>query len=246
MHRLAANHLFGEGAIVIAKNQAVLIGFNKVKAPLDTALQIDQHSSDLVAVQALDTQRLPVHAVHLAAHHLPHHRDEVRGISLANDVVEHIRQLPHQSAQEHVALERDICIDDTGRRFGNNLLHWHLRRWAAVATVANATAPAIGHMADYGSRLTRLRCTGRSRKDGGEGRNRTGVHGFAGRCITTLPPRRGLTTQHRAAQQQLKNEKGKRGFPFYGRPRNRRPEKLERETSLELATSTLARLRSTN
>ena len=26
---------------------------------------------------------------------------------------------------------------------------------------------------------------------GGGGRNRTGVHGFAGRCITTLPPRQG-------------------------------------------------------
>ena len=29
---------------------------------------------------------------------------------------------------------------------------------------------------------------------GGGGRNRTGVHGFAGRCITTLPPR--LTTAY--------------------------------------------------
>ena len=28
------------------------------------------------------------------------------------------------------------------------------------------------------------------RKAGGGGRNRTGVHGFAGRCMTTLPPRR--------------------------------------------------------
>ncbi len=27
-------------------------------------------------------------------------------------------------------------------------------------------------------------------KIGGGGRNRTGVHGFAGRCMTTLPPRR--------------------------------------------------------
>src|SRR2546425_5983300 len=27
--------------------------------------------------------------------------------------------------------------------------------------------------------------------NGGGGRNRTGVHGFAGRCITTLPPRPG-------------------------------------------------------
>ncbi len=26
--------------------------------------------------------------------------------------------------------------------------------------------------------------------DGGGRRNRTGVHGFAGRCMTTLPPRR--------------------------------------------------------
>ena len=25
-------------------------------------------------------------------------------------------------------------------------------------------------------------------RDGGQGRNRTGVHGFAGRCMTTLPP----------------------------------------------------------
>src|SRR5438309_7938142 len=29
---------------------------------------------------------------------------------------------------------------------------------------------------------------------GGGGRNRTGVHGFAGRCMTTLPPRRMLET----------------------------------------------------
>ncbi len=35
--------------------------------------------------------------------------------------------------------------------------------------------------------------------DGGGGRNRTGVHGFAGRCITTLPPRRNSSwhTQNR-------------------------------------------------
>ncbi|MEY3993943.1 MAG: hypothetical protein RLZZ113_1048 [Pseudomonadota bacterium] len=53
---------------------------------------------------------------------------------------------------------------------------------------------------------------------GGGTRNRTEVHGFAGRCITTLPSRQemGSATQ------------------------------LERETRLELATSTLARLRSTS
>ena len=29
-------------------------------------------------------------------------------------------------------------------------------------------------------------------ESGGGGRNRTGVHGFAGRCMTTLPPRQSL------------------------------------------------------
>src|SRR6267143_81842 len=64
---------------------------------------------------------------------------------------------------------------------------------------------------------------------GGGGRNRTGVHGFAGRCMTTLPPRRVLETR---------NSEGYRNGLFLGI--------LERETSLELATLTLARLRSTN
>src|SRR5678816_102434 len=59
---------------------------------------------------------------------------------------------------------------------------------------------------------------------GGGSRNRTGVHGFAGRCMTTLPSR-----------QKAKRE----GLATF-------PRKMERETSLELATSTLARLRSTN
>ena len=31
---------------------------------------------------------------------------------------------------------------------------------------------------------------------GGWGRNRTGVHGFAGRCITTLPPSQGRRSSH--------------------------------------------------
>src|SRR3954468_17999833 len=65
--------------------------------------------------------------------------------------------------------------------------------------------------------------------DGGGSRNRTGVHGFAGRCMNTLPSRRA-------------GKKGKvpsqLGWAI--------PSDLERETSLELATSTLARLRSTN
>src|SRR5437867_1132277 len=39
---------------------------------------------------------------------------------------------------------------------------------------------------------------------GGGGRNRTGVHGFAGRCITTLPPRLGSALRPRATEAQTK------------------------------------------
>ena len=52
---------------------------------------------------------------------------------------------------------------------------------------------------------------------GGAGRSRTDLHGFAIRCITALLPRHNHTSTE-----------------------------LEREKSLELSTSTLARLRSTN
>src|SRR5205085_8543316 len=39
----------------------------------------------------------------------------------------------------------------------------------------------------YGKTRARVTFLGAA---GGGGRNRTGVHGFAGRCMTTLPPRR--------------------------------------------------------
>ena len=44
---------------------------------------------------------------------------------------------------------------------------------------------------------------------GGGGRNRTGVDGFAGRCMTTLPPRQGDATPARAWGRA--NEKGEPG-----------------------------------
>ncbi len=66
--------------------------------------------------------------------------------------------------------------------------------------------------------------------NGGEERNLTAVHGFAGRCITTLPPRRFYTIG-----------KLKLLLPYL----NNQGGKLERETRLELATPTLARLCST-
>ena len=86
-------------------------------------------------------------------------------------------------------------------------------------------------------------------KTGGGGRDRTGVNGFAGRCITTLLPRHGFvlyretkTYRHKRNAKTfstlLMNKKGSLAASFFGN--------LEREKSLELSTSTLARLRSTN
>ena len=74
------------------------------------------------------------------------------------------------------------------------------------------------------------------RKDGGAIRSRTGLDGFAIRCITALLSRR-----------RCPDEKGKPELPFLAAPGLvNRMQCLERETRLELATSTLARLRSTN
>jgi hypothetical protein len=78
---------------------------------------------------------------------------------------------------------------------------------------------------------------------GGGGRNRTGVHGFAGRCMTTLPPRR-------VQRKKLEWENEDPALvPLIATPRPETAslsQNLERERSLELPTSTLARLRSTN
>ena len=65
--------------------------------------------------------------------------------------------------------------------------------------------------------------------DGGRGRIRTGVDGFAGRCITPLPPGQTVRIKRRT---ELHNQCVDSND-------------LERETRFELATSTLARLRST-
>ena len=78
--------------------------------------------------------------------------------------------------------------------------------------------------------------------DGGAARSRTGLAGFAIRYITALLPRRILSASAKLNRltgvQRNSNEKGQHFevLPF----------ELEREKSLELSTSTLARLRSTN
>jgi hypothetical protein len=82
--------------------------------------------------------------------------------------------------------------------------------------------------------------------NGGGGRDRTGVNGFAGRCITTLLPRHGPycnreienTLQTIESAENVTTRFNEEAAAFFS--------KLEREKSLELSTSTLARLRSTN
>ena len=74
-------------------------------------------------------------------------------------------------------------------------------------------------------------------EDGGAGRSRTDLLGFAIRCITALLPRRLRRLAGPMSDAADSMKKGSLGFPFCC---------LEREKSLELSTSTLARLRSTN
>src|ERR1700722_16579767 len=83
---------------------------------------------------------------------------------------------------------------------------------------------------------------------GGASRSRTGLNGFAGRCITALLSRRKRTAE---PSQLVAYTTGSQICSMAGRSTKQKgklcfPECLERETSLELATSTLARLRSTN
>ncbi len=57
--------------------------------------------------------------------------------------------------------------------------------------VRGRLSPAGGATRGFAERAksrSRQGCPIRRRKIGGQGRNRTGVHGFAGRCMTTLPP----------------------------------------------------------
>ena len=92
--------------------------------------------------------------------------------------------------------------------------------------------------------------------DGGESRNRTGVDGFAIRCITTLLSRHKEKScfENNLILNGAGNESRTRDLnlgkvALYQLSYSRIIQNtvfLERETSLELATSTLARLRSTN
>ena len=86
--------------------------------------------------------------------------------------------------------------------------------------------------------------------DGGGGRNRTGLDGFAIRCITSLPPRPvrvrpSFVRNHAVCPTRLMGSRHKQKRKRWWLP-YRLQARLERETRLELATSTLARLRSTN
>jgi hypothetical protein len=72
---------------------------------------------------------------------------------------------------------------------------------------------------------------------GGATQSRTGLNGFAIRCITALLSRQIQNLQRYVLQT---------ASFLIAHKKNNFPENLERETSLELATSTLARLRSTN
>src|SRR5207302_95721 len=65
----------------------------------------------------------------------------------------------------------------------------YLRNWPPQRGCEPVLPPWKGDILDFRG----LPCSARKKtklKSRGGGRNRTGVHGFAGRCMTTLPPRR--------------------------------------------------------
>ena len=76
------------------------------------------------------------------------------------------------------------------------------RHFKCLVYPNSTTRPSSYPLADLGSQLPTVVClrTIQCERFGGGGRNRTGVHGFAGRCMTTLPPR----------QRDLQTRKGKR------------------------------------
>jgi hypothetical protein len=78
--------------------------------------------------------------------------------------------------------------------------------------------------------------------NGGAAQSRTGLAGFAIRYITALLPRHDLS----AVTTSLPPGRYTRGPNKKGQHSEVLPSELEREKSLELSTSTLARLRSTN
>ena len=115
--------------------------------------------------------------------------------SVSSMAVTHAARLP---LQRRIAI---ALVVDAGRGHRECL-----RRVPEVGLLSDFGAPGrtrtgtppFGIAADFKSAVSTgfttgagtARC-GNARRTGGGGRNRTGVHGFAGRCITTLSPRRG-------------------------------------------------------
>ena len=106
------------------------------------------------------------------------HRDRFLGAVL--QAVQIVRPRLHHGVAGHT--QGSVLLDSLGCRFGargrtRTGTESPPRDFKSLASTCSATR------ADTPPR-------GRRRVCGGWGRNRTGVHGFAGRCMTTLPPSR--------------------------------------------------------
>lgn len=129
--------------------------------------------------------------------------------------------------------------------------HWRPRQ--DCARRERARAPRMARVIEPAARFPLILASQRKsaaqslKGIGGQGRNRTGVRGFAVRCMTTLPPGRWTerTRRVRGARATFGGNRIARS-PKRQTPARRGPENLERETRLELATPTLARSCSTN
>ena len=160
---------------------------------------------------------------------------ECRGIPRCRQRVE--RQKPQKKPCSSAIDGPDACrkCETTAAAAANRLGQPLVAKYGQAKPVARRTCSAAQKNPPWAGFL---RLPGSRFRNGGQGRNRTGVRGFAVRCMTTLPPGHCLVHRdHDDRRLPLKNKTPVgRGSAC----------KLERETRLELATPTLARSCSTN
>ena len=105
-----------KGATPVAKDDPVLCLFQDVEVTLDPALEVHQDCRDLVAVQTVDMDGIPVGRVDLLTDRSADDADVARGLLDADDAFKRSGQLAQQRSEEQVALKRKVGVADGGSR----------------------------------------------------------------------------------------------------------------------------------
>lgn len=114
-HRWSTYHLVGKGTDTVAQNDAGLIGLDKKKITLNTALEVDQNVDHLCLIEFVCAQRVFVLGIYPLSNALTNDADEARRFIDAYNGLKSSSKLTHQRSQENISLKRDI---ETGYRCG--------------------------------------------------------------------------------------------------------------------------------